>query len=64
VILHYDDLKDIIGDVSDARVYGGIHFRFDQDAAETVGRKIADYNDKHIQRGHEDVSDPDEDADG
>ena len=28
-------------DVSDARVYGGIHYRFDQDAGERMGREIA-----------------------
>jgi hypothetical protein len=50
VVLQYDDLRDIVRDVSDARVYGGIHFRFDQDAAEAMGRRVADYNDTHILR--------------
>ena len=50
VVLHYEDLKDIVRDVSDARVYGGIHFRYDQDAAEAMGRAIATYNDSHILR--------------
>jgi hypothetical protein len=31
----------LVKDVSDARVYGGIHFRFDQDAGERMGREIA-----------------------
>jgi len=41
ITLQYSQLREIISDVSDARVYGGIHFRFDQDAGERVGREIA-----------------------
>ncbi len=37
----YTTLNDILSDVSDARVYGGIHFRFDQDAGNVLGRRIA-----------------------
>jgi hypothetical protein len=44
VTLHYRNLKDIVRDVSDARVYGGIHFRYDQDAAEDMGKQVAKYN--------------------
>ena len=63
VVLHYDDLKDIVSDVSDARVYGGIHFRFDQDAAESMGRAVANYNNRHIlrKRGQQDQGDDDDD---
>jgi len=43
IVLSYTDLEDIISDVSDARVYGGIHFRFDQDAGEKQGHAIAQY---------------------
>ena len=39
----YTDFKSIVGDVSDARVNGGIHFRFDQEAGEALGRDIAHY---------------------
>lgn len=62
VVLHYDDLKDIVSDVSDARVYGGIHFRYDQDAGEALGRGVARYNDSHLLRkkGHQNQSDPDD----
>jgi len=65
VVLHYNDLKDIVSDVSDARVYGGIHFRFDQDAAEAMGRDVANYNNKHIlrKRGHQDQGDAGDDDD-
>ena len=43
VVLAYDDLFDIVQAVSDARVYGGIHFRSDQDAAERQGRSVAQW---------------------
>jgi hypothetical protein len=41
--LSYTDLRKIVSDVSDARVYGGIHFRFDQDAGERQGHSVAQY---------------------
>jgi hypothetical protein len=41
--LHYTAFKDIVADISDARVYGGIHFRFDQDAGERQGERIGEY---------------------
>jgi hypothetical protein len=37
----YTQLKEISNDVDDARVYGGIHFRYDQDAGDVLGRVIA-----------------------
>ena len=37
----YTQLKEIGDDVDDARVYGGIHFRYDQDAGDVLGRAIA-----------------------
>ena len=48
VVLHYTNLRQIVDDVSDARVYGGIHFRFDQDAAEKLGTEVARYNLHHV----------------
>jgi hypothetical protein len=44
IVLQYNDLRDIIDDVSDARVFGGIHFRHDQDAGERQGREVGRYN--------------------
>jgi hypothetical protein len=38
---HYTQLNEIANDVDDARVYGGIHWRFDQDAGNVLGRAIA-----------------------
>jgi hypothetical protein len=44
-ILHNQGLTD---DISDARVYGGIHYRTDQDAGallgKAVGRAVYKYN--------------------
>jgi hypothetical protein len=48
VVLHYTKLQQIVRDVSDARVYGGIHFRSDQDAGEQLGRDVANYNLSHL----------------
>lgn len=44
IVIQYTDLRDIIDDVSDARVFGGIHFRYDQDAGERLGRDVGRYN--------------------
>jgi hypothetical protein len=41
--LEYTSLKQITDDIDDARVFGGIHFRFDQDAGAKLGRKVAQY---------------------
>jgi len=41
--VHYTSLKQITDDIDDARVYGGIHFRFDQDAGGTQGRRVAQF---------------------
>jgi hypothetical protein len=41
--LQYSSLKQITDDIDDARVYGGIHFRFDQVAGGVLGREVATY---------------------
>jgi len=41
--LSYTDLRAITDDISDARVYGGIHFRFDQDAGERQGKAVGQF---------------------
>ncbi len=43
VTLHYSRLEEITDDISDARVYGGIHFRTDQDAGALLGIRIGGY---------------------
>jgi hypothetical protein len=43
VTLRYKSFKQITDDIDDARVYGGIHFRFDQDAGGRLGSDVAKY---------------------
>jgi hypothetical protein len=43
VEINYSDLRAMIADISDARVYGGIHFRFDQDAGQRQGEAVAKF---------------------
>jgi len=43
MVFSYTSLKQITDDIDDARVYGGIHFRFDQEAGAKQGRKIGQY---------------------
>jgi PAP2 superfamily len=47
VILHYTKFSQITRDIDDARVYGGIHFRFDQEAGGRQGRQVGSYVYKH-----------------
>jgi len=43
VVLNYTNWKQICDDIDDARVYGGIHFRFEQDAGARQGRVVGHY---------------------
>jgi hypothetical protein len=47
VTLHYTTFNQITNDISDARIYGGIHFRFDQEAGADLGRAVGKYVYKH-----------------
>jgi PAP2 superfamily len=40
IVLQYTSFKQITDDISDARVYGGIHFRTDQVAGARLGRAV------------------------
>jgi PAP2 superfamily len=40
IVLQYTSFRQITDDISDARIYGGIHFRFDQVAGEHLGRAV------------------------
>ena len=40
IVLQYNSFNQITADISDARVYGGIHYRTDQAAGEGLGRAI------------------------
>jgi hypothetical protein len=48
VTLQYTTFEQITHDINDARVYGGIHFRFDQNIGSAQGRKVGDYVYSHI----------------
>jgi len=43
IVFSYSDLKVLTDDIADARVYGGIHFRYDQDSGEKQGHRIGQY---------------------
>ncbi len=55
IVLHYGSFRQITDDISDARVYGGIHFRTDQDAGARLGIAVgkAVYK-NNLRRMHED----------
>ena len=44
VVLHYTAFEQITDDIDDARIYGGVHFRFDQEAGAQLGGTVG----KHI----------------
>jgi hypothetical protein len=50
VILQYENFEQITHDINDARVYGGIHFRFDQETGSEQGRRVGAYVYRHILR--------------
>jgi hypothetical protein len=47
VALEYSTLEEITRDIDDARVFGGIHFRFDQVAGAEQGRRVGAYVWRH-----------------
>jgi PAP2 superfamily len=55
IVLQYTSFKQITDDISDARIYGGIHFRFDQVAGGRLGRAVgrAVYK-NNLRRMHDD----------
>jgi hypothetical protein len=42
-VLQYSTLSEITDDIDDARVYGGIHFRYDQEEGAVQGTDIGRY---------------------
>lgn len=50
VSLPYTKFSQITNDIDDARVYGGIHFRFDQEAGARQGRQVGSYIYKNFLR--------------
>jgi hypothetical protein len=47
VVLEYGAFEEITEDIDDARVFGGIHFRFDQRAGARQGRRIGAWVARH-----------------
>jgi hypothetical protein len=43
LVLNYTTFSAITDDIDDARIYGGIHFRFDQVAGGRQGRRVGSY---------------------
>jgi hypothetical protein len=60
VILQYETFEQITHDINDARVYGGIHFRFDQETGGEQGRQVGAYVHQHILRRANGERDPGE----
>jgi hypothetical protein len=55
IVLQYTTFDQITDDISDARVYGGIHFRTDQVAGERLGKAIGNAVYKNnLRRMHDD----------
>jgi hypothetical protein len=50
IVLTYAKLAQITSDIDDARVYGGIHFRFDQEGGAEQGRLVGAYVYEHTLR--------------
>ena len=50
VVLQYDDFEEITHDIADARVYGGIHFRYDMEEGGEQGRRVGKYVFRHVLR--------------
>jgi hypothetical protein len=53
VTLHYTRFSQITDDIDDARVYGGIHFRFDQEVGSRLGRRVGSYVYRNNLRRHD-----------
>jgi hypothetical protein len=66
LVFHYTAFKQITADIDDARVFGGIHFRFDQENGARLGKRVgaAVYKDNlhraHDGDDHDDRDDHDE----
>jgi hypothetical protein len=43
VVQHFATLRDVAQQQADSRIYGGIHYRFDNEAGQTAGRAVAEY---------------------
>jgi hypothetical protein len=65
IVLQYSSFRQITDDISDARIYGGIHFRFDQVSGarlgKAIGRAVYKYNLRTVHDNDRDDDCDDED---
>jgi hypothetical protein len=47
IVLKYTTFKQITDDIDDARIYGGVHYRFDQEAGALMGKRVGEYVLRH-----------------
>jgi hypothetical protein len=47
IVLRYTTFKQITDDVDDGRIYGGVHYRFDQEAGALMGKRVGEYVLRH-----------------
>jgi len=62
IVLHYSSLAGITEDIDDARVFGGIHFRYDQEAGGRQGQRIGSFVFSHKLRPLTDSGSSEEDG--
>jgi hypothetical protein len=60
IVLHYTRFKDIARDIDDARIYGGVHFRYDQEQGARMGKKVGTHLYKNVLRPIHHFADDDE----
>ena len=61
IVLNYTAWDEITDDIDDARIYGGIHFRFDQEAGAYQGRHVGKYILRNYLRSADELDDDDRD---
>ena len=44
---HFATADDLRAEVNDARIWGGVHYRFSVQAGSALGREVADYDLSH-----------------
>jgi hypothetical protein len=50
LVMQYSTFKQIADDIDNARVFGGIHYRFDQEVGGELGRRVGAYVYRHTLR--------------
>src|SRR5688572_17796732 len=50
IVLTYTTFRQITDDIDDGRIYGGVHYRFDQEAGALMGERIGEHVLRHALR--------------